>query len=125
MSIARDLLLNDANDLVLTALGDFALIYDGPAIAQNCRIALDTFTGEVFYDITAGTQWMMLLANKQASQQDFQREIRRVLLAIPGVKDVQDITITVDSSRIGTIACFVTTDTNELLPIVATPQLAG
>lgn len=115
MPTARDLLM--VNGDLFVGQFDLALVYDAAAIEQQCGITLAMFLGEVFFDTTAGTNWLALLGSKTATNGDFAAEVRRALLTVPGVTSVQNIVVTRDAARVGQISAQVTTDTGALLTI--------
>lgn len=119
---ARDLLLTDAHDLAVNGM-DLALVYDNDAIAQQAGIALQTFVGEVFFDLTAGAAWFDLLSVKSNTiDSQFAAETRRVLTAVPGITTVTNIRVLRDSARVGTISAECVADSGELLTVNATVQ---
>lgn len=124
MATARDLLLTDTGDLALIGQ-DFALVYDNAAIAQQAKITLQTFIGEVFFDLTAGSAWLDLFGVKSTGiDAQFAAETRRVLLSVPGIVSVTNVRVLRDSARVATISAQCVADSGELLTINAsvTPQ---
>ena len=119
MATMLDIALDADGDLDISG-GDLHLIGDGPGIGQLCAGAITTFAGEVFFDIAAGARWHQLLGDKTATDSDFAAEARRLLLNVPGVSSVQNVKVTRDTRRIGTISADCTTDTGALLPVKAT-----
>lgn len=119
----RDLLLGENNDIVIDG-DDLALVSDSEAVAQMADIALSTFAGEVFFDTTAGARWFDLLAVVGVSDAQFQAEVRHVLLLVPGIATVQNVTAQRDASkRTLTLSAQCTTDLGELLTVSTTTQV--
>lgn len=119
MATARDLLLADG-DLLIDG-SDCRLVYDNDAIAQQATIALQTFIGEVFFDLTAGSAWLDLFGVKSSTiDAQFAAEVRRVLLAVPGIVAVANIRVFHDSARVATISAQCTADSGVLLTINVT-----
>jgi hypothetical protein len=118
MPTMLDIGLDADGDLDISG-GDLHLIGDGPGIGQLSRGGLETFAGEVFFDITAGARWIYLMSNG-GTDNDFAAEARRILLATPGIATVANVAVSRNSARIGTITADCTTDLGALLQVKAT-----
>lgn len=119
----RDLLLGENNDIVIDG-ADLALVSDAEAVRQQAEIALSTFVGEVFFDITAGARWLDMLGVVGVSDAAFQAEVRRVLLLVPGIATVQNVNAVRDTAkRTLTLTAQCTTDLGELLTVSTTAQV--
>jgi hypothetical protein len=91
-----DLLIDplDHRDLVFSN-GALTVIRDVEARRQRADIALRHFYGEWFLDRNQGTDFFGKILGK-SSDLSRRAEIRRRLLDIPGIVEVQSMTLTVD-----------------------------
>lgn len=87
---------NDSNDIVFVA-GRLQLVTGPPATAQRIGIALRHFQGEWFLDQNAGTDHFGKILGK-SSELTRRAELRRRLLSVPGVAEIQAIALRVEPS---------------------------
>jgi hypothetical protein len=56
--VASTLLLNSNWDLTLDANGNIAVAAEPYSLAQDAASAIQTYLGEVYYDVTIGVPWL-------------------------------------------------------------------
>lgn len=87
-----DLKLNSQNDLVINYTGDFELINNEKEYyKQKIKIELNTFFGEWFLDSEVGLAWHEMLGNKDFDESKLNLYLKKKILQIIGVKDVEII----------------------------------
>lgn len=87
-----DLKLNSQNDLVINHTGDFELINNEKEYyKQKIKIELNTFFGEWFLDSEVGLAWHEMLGNKDFDESKLNLYLKKKILQIKGVKDVEII----------------------------------
>lgn len=91
-----DLALDSTDNLTLDANQELSLVTEGSEVAQAVKIALRAWRGEYFLDLGFGVNYLGKIFTKPFNQNEAQREIRRVLRDIEGVRSVKDIAITYD-----------------------------
>lgn len=112
---ATDYLLTAAGDLDLTAKSrDLQYVSDVAAIAQTAACRLRLIKGEWPLDTDAGLDWDRVLGVGVTPQQ-IESEVRRVLLAVPGIAQVIAVDVTISSGRLATVVWTARADTDELL----------
>lgn len=114
----RDIAIGDDNDLVIVD-GEYVLARGIDAVAQDCRIAVQTFLGEWFRDPTQGIPWFQaILAQKSevAAIAAARISLRSALAAVDGVINVSRLDITRDRRRQMTITWVVVTARGETPP---------
>lgn len=120
MATYRDLALGADGDLDLADGRDLQLLADDEAIAQHVRLRLRQVKGEWFLDLDAGLDWFGLVLGKGHSDDEIEAEVRRVLVATPGVVQVYSVEIEREASlRRASIAVQALTDSGELVDAVA------
>lgn len=65
--------------------GDFVLVKDNDEIAQSLRIRLNMALGNWFLDNRIGLDFFGIIFNKNSSEDQIRREIRRVITETVGV----------------------------------------
>jgi hypothetical protein len=111
----RDIAVGADNDLIIVD-GEYVLARGIDAVAQDCRIAVQTFLGEWFRDPTQGIPWFQaILAQKSAvaATAAARLSIRSALQAVDGVISVTRLDITRDRRRGMTITWVVVTARGE------------
>ena len=95
-------------DIKLDQYGDIAVelvngipslvLVDGrDAIAQHLRIVLRTFKGEWFADVNVGVPYHQVIFKKGQPDSVISQTFRRVVSAIPGVKEINSLEIIRDN----------------------------
>lgn len=89
----------DSNsDLYLDSRGNIAtFIRDIDVAAQLCNNYLRTFLGDVFTDLSIGTDWFGIILSEDTGLQSKIDEITRVLLTVPFVTAVNQVQISQNS----------------------------
>jgi hypothetical protein len=117
----RDILLTDDGDIYIAG-GDIWFVGGIDAIAQECKTALQLFTGEYLLDATAGVPWLTLL-DRGTTNAQLDAAVRQCLRTVPDVATVDNVTITRDTAtRRATIGATVTTDAGATLVVQAVPE---
>ncbi len=106
-------------DLDLTGL-QLTLLPDNLAVAQEIRIACRFILGEWALNLRVGINFFgqngdnndptRLMGRKGITPDEVAAEFRRAFLSIPGVVQVDSISVTISSAREGTVLYRVTTD---------------
>lgn len=119
---ARDMKLDPiTGDLVLEN-GDLVFVSGVDSIAQDIKLALGLCLGEWFLDETVGVPYFQKILGQKIPDLLVVREIfRQQLLAVPGVLDVVDITVTLGGARTLLVNWKVSTDLGELTGVQTTP----
>lgn len=87
--------VKNGRDLVFVA-GKLQLVKDATARAQRIDIALHHFYGEWYRDQTQGTDWFGKILGK-TSELSRRAEIRRRILSVPGVVEIEAMNLTTDA----------------------------
>lgn len=112
---ATDYLLTTAGDIDLTAKRrDFQYVEDVAAIAQTAACRLRLIRGEWPLDTDTGLDWDRVMGVGVTPAQ-IEDEIRRVLLAVPGIARVISVDVTISSGRLATVVWTAQADTDELI----------
>ncbi len=85
---------DESRDLVFTE-GRLTIVTGSAARAQRIRIALKHFRGEWFLDQNQGTDYFGKVLGK-ATDRARRAELRRRILGVPGVAEIQSIELAVD-----------------------------
>jgi hypothetical protein len=83
-------------------------ISGNPMVAQDCQTRVSSFIGNCFFDMGAGIDWFSYLAGSK-NQLALELAISAVLLNTYGVIGVNQISVTLDTTRNINIAYNVTT----------------
>lgn len=80
----------------------FNLVNGANSVKQACDIALNTWLGTYFLDSTVGMPFLQKVFVKNYNRNDIIYSIRSILVAIPGIVSVDNVTISV-TARVATI----------------------
>lgn len=90
-------------DLFLSSTGQFVLYVDAQAVRQNVRDRLRLFLGEWFLDARLGFPYFRDVFIKNPNQQSIISSLRRTIRGTAGVSQVDDLVLTLASSRKATV----------------------
>ncbi len=108
------------NDLELTDDGNLRLVYDAEAIGQHARQRISLFKGEWFLDAEAGVDWFgQVLGGRQDRIALGEALVKSVILATPGVSEIEEISTRSDRAARGMIVekCVVLTVFDETVEV--------
>jgi hypothetical protein len=92
--------------ITLTATGDLPLCYEDDALAQDVAAAIRTIKGEYLFDETLGVD--LWKGSQKGGAALLENEIKRVILGRPGVKAVNEWSVTFDkATRSWAVECIV------------------
>ena len=106
----RTLATNSKNDIYLDASKSVAVSSDIEAVMDMCKLAAGAMQGELVFNQTAGmnnfkTIWNGSAVNRLAAWKD---GLRTVLLRVPGVNDVQNLTASISGEVVSYSVTIVT-----------------
>lgn len=118
----RSLLLTDANDLDLSAPLTLRTATGLQAMKQAVRSSILLFFGEWFLNIEQGTKWREIIFVKNPDLALITTEIRGRITAVLGVKSVDYLSVTYDSTARTLSASYqATCDFGQFDDVVVTP----
>jgi len=88
----RTFALDITNDIYLDASGNIAMLYDLPAVIQNCKTAMQSQLGEMQYDTGRGIPYRATMFDSYNPAQ-FTAAARQTLLAVEGVTLVESFNV--------------------------------
>ncbi len=95
--------------------GDLVLLTGSAAVAQQLKIRLRMFLGEWFLDTRTGMPYFQSILVKNPNFAAIKSIFREAIVTTPGVSDVGDITLTLDSSRQANVAFQALADDGTVL----------
>ena len=100
------------NDIHLDATGNLVMARDAEAVAQHLRQRLKFWRGEWFLDGSVGVDWLRFALGQAPSAIAIaEAQIKRAILATPGVREILEIDVIYDRASRGLIVrrCVVET----------------
>ena len=102
-----DVGINFANDLYLDSQGNLAIAIDAPgnpeSVLQNCAHIAKTLLGEMVLSTLEGIPYFETAWAGTPNLPQFEAEMRRALRTVPGVTNVVDFTMRIDTDASNTI----------------------
>jgi hypothetical protein len=92
----RNLKIDPVTGGFVLAGGVLQFVEDGDAVAQAVRCELKTFLGEYFLDPTRGVPYIQMGRDKRTSPLVFGSVVRRIILAVPGMRSVDTMAFNYD-----------------------------
>jgi hypothetical protein len=113
-------------ELLLDAQFDFVwpptVVTGLDALAQRIRIAANSARGEWWIDRGWGVAYREVWLGKRVDPRLVETDIRRVMLAVPGVRRVRDVVVAIDgASRRLTASWVVEAETGVVLQVSTDP----
>jgi hypothetical protein len=97
----------DYNDMYLDQ-GNIAMAFDIEALVQICRQVCQVRLGEVVLDTIAGLPFFETVFNGSPNIQQFETALTIALSNVPGVTQVQSVTVTVNGNILNYVAVILT-----------------
>lgn len=94
-----DIEISAEGNISLDSTGDIKRVSDGAEVAQACRIALQAWIGEYFLDQGFGVDYENKIFKRPYKLARVDREIRRVLKAVDGIKSIPSINLSLNESN--------------------------
>lgn len=104
----RTIAVNANNDIYIATDGNLAMAVDLEAVLQACAQAAKTQLGECVLALDNGVPFFETVWQDSANVAQFEAYLRRVIEKVPGVTEVQQLDVTVDSNVLSYVATIVT-----------------
>lgn len=90
--MTQTLASDERNDLVLDRIGRILILSDAPAVAANCRSAVQAQRGEMQFAADKGLPTFATAWNRYNPVQ-FEAAARVIIRAVPGVLSIESFTV--------------------------------
>ena len=91
-----DLALDDTDNLTIGTDQEISTVSDGYDVAQAVKIAVRSWLNEYFIDQNFGVDYLKKIFTKPFSKAQAQREMRRVINDVEGVRSIKSLTFNPD-----------------------------
>lgn len=91
-----DLAIDENDNLTLGSNQEIATVEDGSEVAQAVKIAVRSWFEEYFIDQNFGVKYLDKIFTKPFNKAQAQREMRKVINQVEGVRSIKSLTITPD-----------------------------
>lgn len=112
-----DLAIDENDNLTLGSNQEIATVEDGSEVAQAVKIAVRSWFEEYFIDQNFGVKYLDKIFTKPFNKAQAQREMRKVINQVEGVRSIKSLTITpdLDSRQLNMTAEIYTIYGSELI----------